>query len=636
MADNTAAEDLLRELAELRRRVAELESAETERSHTEETLRERHEELQAIYDAMVDGLLVAEVESKQFLRCNAAMSRMTGYSEEELLSMSVMELHPPADLPHVLERFQAQAEGRLSVNDECPVLRKDGTVFYADISVGRITYRGQPCMIGFFRDISQRKQAEASLRQSEEKYRILVEASPDAVIMADLEGRITYASQRAVQLYGGRSAAELCCRLAIDLVAQEDRPRFQANLARLLEEGIQRGIEYSVLRRDGTRIACEVSSALFLDAAGNPSDLVAIVRDISARKASEEALRQSHQELQAIYDGTPDGLMIVDIQTLQRVRTNARMCQMLGYSQDDLPAHPESVHPPEALPAIIEKFHAQAQGHLPLAENIPFLRRDGSIFYADITGNRIEYNGRPCVLSFVRDVTERKQAHEALERERHTLQHMLRASDHERQLIAYEIHDGLAQELAAAMMQFQTYEHLKEHQPANAQTAYDAGVQMLRQAHFETRRLISGVRPPILDESGITAAIAHLVHDHNQERCPEVEFVARVSFDRLPKVLENTIYRIAQESLTNACKHSRSEKIRVSLVQEGRRVRLEIQDWGVGFDPGTVAGDRFGLKGIRERARLLGGTTAIESVPGHGTLIRTVLPLVEPEQPQPA
>lgn len=345
-------EDVQAELAALRRRVAELEAAEADRCRAEEALRESHEELQAIYNGVVDGLLVADVQTKQFLRCNAAMVRMTGYSEQELLSMSVMDLHPPEDLAYVLERFQAQAEGRLSVNEQCPVLRKDGTVFEADISVGRITYRGRPSMIGFFRDITQRKRAEESLRQSEEKYRILVEASPDAVLMADRQGRITYASQQAVRLYGGERAEELHHRLAIDLVAEEDRPEFQSNLAKLLQGGVQRGVAYTVVRRDGSRIACEVSSAVLRDAAGTPADLVAIVRDISQRKAAEEALRQSHQELQAIYDGPPDGLVIVDIHSLKHVRTNAKMCEMLGYAEEEVPRDPARIHPPETSRAF--------------------------------------------------------------------------------------------------------------------------------------------------------------------------------------------------------------------------------------------------------------------------------------------
>jgi signal transduction histidine kinase len=209
---------------------------------------------------------------------------------------------------------------------------------------------------------------------------------------------------------------------------------------------------------------------------------------------------------------------------------------------------------------------------------------------------------------------------------------MLRASDCERQGIAYEIHDGLAQYLAAAIMQFGAHEHLKERERATAETAYDAGRELLQQAYCEARRLISGVRPPILDESGLVAALEHLISDQRMSKGPIIDFQSEVKFDRLPHILENTIYRIAQESLANACRHSGSHKVRVSLVQDQDQICLEVEDWGIGFNPDAVTGDRFGLEGIRERARLLGGQVTIDSQAGKGSIIRILLPLLEAEQ----
>jgi signal transduction histidine kinase len=232
---------------------------------------------------------------------------------------------------------------------------------------------------------------------------------------------------------------------------------------------------------------------------------------------------------------------------------------------------------------------------------------------------------------YFRDVTERKRAQEALQRQHRTLKHMLRASDHERQLIAYDIHDGLAQELAGAIMQFQVYDHLKTSQPGEAQKAYDGGVTLLRQAHFEARRLISGVRPPILDESGVVAAIAHLVNEHGLRGGPQITFRSNVTFQRLASVEENTVYRIIQEGLANAAEYSKSDTVQISLWQRGQRICLEIQDWGVGFDPKAVRRDQFGLRGIRERARLLGGKCRIQSKPNQGTRIVVELPLAERE-----
>ena len=142
--------------------------------------------------------------------------------------------------------------------------------------------------------------------------------------------------------------------------------------------------------------------------------------------------------------------------------------------------------------------------------------------------------GRPYRRALVvTDITEQKRAEEALRRGHRSLEHMLRASDYERQLIAYDIHDGLAQELVGAIMQFQAYDQFKETRPDEARKAYDGGMTLLRKGHVEARRLISGVRPPILDESGVVAAIAHLVYDPAFEGGPKIDLHSKVAFHRL-------------------------------------------------------------------------------------------------------
>ena len=235
-------------------------------------------------------------------------------------------------------------------------------------------------------------------------------------------------------------------------------------------------------------------------------------------------------------------------------------------------------------------------------------------------------------MAVIRDITERKRAADALQRERRTLRHLLQSSDRERQLIAYEIHDGLAQQLTGAIMQFQIFDHLKNDQPKEAANAYQAGMTMLQQSHAEARRLISGVRPPILDEAGVVAAVAHLVNERRVRHGPKIEFHSRVEFDRLVPVLENAVYRIAQEGLANACRHSRSKRIRVELLQEGDRLKVEVRDWGVGFDADDVSDARFGLEGIRQRVRLLDGRFDLETAPGQGTCIHVELPVVLREE----
>ena len=181
-------------------------------------------------------------------------------------------------------------------------------------------------------------------------------------------------------------------------------------------------------------------------------------------------------------------------------------------------------------------------------------------------------------------------------------------------------------------MQLQAYEHLHDKTAKEATAAYQAGLMMLQQAHFEVRRLVAGLRSPILDESGVVEAIAYLVHEEGRDNEPKIDFHNRVEFDRLDPTMENAIYRIAQEGLTNARKYSKSEKIRVSLVQRGKRIRIEIRDWGVGFNPEAVPQNHFGLEGVRQRAKLLGGKYSIRSTMGEGTRVTVDLPVVLPDE----
>jgi signal transduction histidine kinase len=234
------------------------------------------------------------------------------------------------------------------------------------------------------------------------------------------------------------------------------------------------------------------------------------------------------------------------------------------------------------------------------------------------------------------EVQERIRAEAAITREQGILRRLLQSSDHERRVIAYEIHDGLAQQLAAACMYFETFENLRKENADASTEAYTAGVTTLRRSLVEARRLINNVRPPVLDDEGIRAAVQHLVSDYRGPDAPLIEFQDEISFDRLNPVLENAIYRVTQEALTNACKYSKANRVRVELTQQGDAwIRAEIRDWGVGFDPTLVRDGCFGLEGIRERARLLGGRAVVVSLPGQGTQIVAEFPLLLPEEQQP-
>ena len=194
-------------------------------------------------------------------------------------------------------------------------------------------------------------------------------------------------------------------------------------------------------------------------------------------------------------------------------------------------------------------------------------------------------------------------------------------------LISCEIHDGLAQELAGAIMQFEACRSFKTTNPKQAARAFDLGMQLLRKSNAEARRLIGGLRSPRLDEEGVVGAVESLVEEWAQRNKVKIKFHSNLPELDLPPLLENTVFRIVQECITNACRHSKSEKVKVELIQRGEWLKIRVQDWGVGFKTNRVAKGHFGLEGIQERARIFAGHASIKSSPRKGTEILVELPL---------
>ena len=155
--------------------------------------------------------------------------------------------------------------------------------------------------------------------------------------------------------------------------------------------------------------------------------------------------------------------------------------------------------------------------------------------------------------------------------------------------------------------------------------------EVVRSTVDEARQFIAGLRPPGLEEHGLVEAVRRLIAGQPPGG-PTVELQVSGRLARLEPLLETAIYRIVQEALTNVRRHSRSDRAEVRIARLGDRVEIEVRDWGVGFDPDCVDNERFGLKGIRQRALALRGWAQIEGVPGKGTRVLVNLPLAEASQ----
>jgi signal transduction histidine kinase len=228
------------------------------------------------------------------------------------------------------------------------------------------------------------------------------------------------------------------------------------------------------------------------------------------------------------------------------------------------------------------------------------------------------------------EIGHRKSAEEAIQREQRVLRQLLDVYERHRQVVAYEIHDGVIQSMVGALMTVEGCTcGLPGESDCSAREGLDCAARLLRDAIAEARQVMRGLRPAELDESGLVTAIQDLVDEASRDAAIKIECSIQVQFRRLAPPLETAVFRIIQESLTNACRHSFSARIRVAVRQAGKRLQIEVEDAGVGFDREKVDPARFGLSGICERARLFGGSATIDSTPGHGTRIVVDLPIVE-------
>lgn len=231
-------------------------------------------------------------------------------------------------------------------------------------------------------------------------------------------------------------------------------------------------------------------------------------------------------------------------------------------------------------------------------------------------------------IEFLRAQADQLRAELArLRKERELLNRSLEFHERDRQLLAFEIHDGVVQDMTAALMFLEqggskaTYAD-----PADSEMV-ERGVRLLRGSVAEARRLIHGLIPVVLDERGLTTSLETLVERFRADNNLDITFTAEVRFEHLTPAVEMIVLRIVQESLSNVWRHSQSTKAEVTLRQKEQELEISIQDFGIGFDPQEVKKTRYGLTGMRERARLFGGTAQITSRGGEGTRILVTLPL---------
>ena len=282
----------------------------TGRKQAEEALRDSEARYRILFEASTEGIVIANPETKIFKYANPALCRMLGYTEEELRTMGVADIHPKEALQSVMVEFEAQARGDKILAEGLPCLRKDGTVLYADINAVKIIIDGKSCIVGFFRDVTKRKKAEEALRESEARYRRITESLTDYQYTVRVEnGRAVETTQSpACETVTGYTPEEFAADpyLWFRMVAPEDRELVRLRVQQVLAGEEIPPIEHRILRKDGeTRWVCD-TTILHKDASGNLVRYDGVIKDITERKRAEaergrlqEQLRVS-QKMEAI------------------------------------------------------------------------------------------------------------------------------------------------------------------------------------------------------------------------------------------------------------------------------------------------------------------------------------------------
>jgi diguanylate cyclase (GGDEF)-like protein/PAS domain S-box-containing protein len=264
----------------------------TERKQVEEALRESEARYRRVFDNVHD--LFYRTDAHGIITDISPSVERYGYTREQLIGTQVLDVYEDPEERAAL--LKALAERGVAVDHEVHLKTADGSV--RDTSVSAHLLRGPDGSVigveGSLRDMSERKRMEKALRESEERYRSLVETSPDAIILADPSANIIMANRQAALLLGFESVEEMLStgKSTFDFIAPEEREHAIRNVQETLESGTVRDVEHTLIRKDGWRFPAEMSASLISDAEGNPEAFIGVVRDITERKRAEEALRE--------------------------------------------------------------------------------------------------------------------------------------------------------------------------------------------------------------------------------------------------------------------------------------------------------------------------------------------------------
>lgn len=336
------------------------------------------------------------------------------------------------------------------------------------------------------------------------------------------------------------------------------------------------------------------------------------------------ALRISREQFHVLAQKGPVGILQADAEG-RCTYANEKWCALTGLSPEETLGYQWShaVHPDDVA-RVMERWDESVAAGRPYVNELRLVHRDGRIIdviaaalpILDEQGLTVGFIGT------VTDITERNESLRSLADREQVLRRLIEVQENEKRSLCHEFHDGLIQHAVGAKMLLESWLH--EHPDTPHAGIVTEAVRSLTQGIIDGRRTIHGIRPAVLDDLGLEAALDDLAEQVATSEMA-VDLHIEPGLGVLPPDLQTTIYRVVQESLTNARRHSGSDRVNVLVTCQGGDILVAVEDVGCGFDPASARHRGFGLIGLRERVRLAGGECRITSAPGHGTRVEARL-----------
>jgi PAS domain S-box-containing protein len=595
-----------------------------------DALRESEERFRSMFAHAPVGVAVRSLEGG-FLEVNPALCELTGYGEAELLATDFQSITHPDDLPAEVRAIERMIAGEIpGFVIESRYVKKDGAAAWAHKSGTLVAdAAGQPKnVVVLVQDVTERRRSADALQESRRRLQALFENALDAILLLDDEGRYVDANPAATDLFG-YDRAELLTMKAMP--ASPAGYQAQASAALPFPEHGKYSGEYRVLRKDGTIRDAEFRSVANI----LPGLHLAMVRDVTDRKRAAEELRQSRRRLEEAEEVAHIGYWEWDLASNDLV-WSGELYRLFGVTPGEFrPSYERClalIHP-EDRGFIDDLSQRAAREGSDYAFDNRIVWPNGEVRFIHARGHAVRAADGSVtrMIGIAQDITDRK-------RDEHVrsalMKRLISIHEEERARISRELHDGTGQSLAALLVGLRRTEDARSLKEVRLAIARQR--ELVAQALHDLGRLARGLRPTVLDDLGLRAALERLISEQAWLFGFQVTLdAARLGRQRLPRPVETAFYRVAQEALANAARHADARLVRIKLERERESVRLTVTDDGCGFEVGRVleGSGHLGLHGIRERAALVGGRAEIRSQPGEGTTVTVVAPLPATARP---